>query len=245
MDVMQAMLSFQPTKNTRIGMNLKKLQEEFLLVYECTSLMFPEKKTEIVKKAISMLGLILYKVVVYVNRYSVVGAKEKDYYFKDDLTFSVRHSNITLYTRLKELVGDVKNRFTIEIIEKLYSRSKPALTRIVNKRHAKFGDPTFSFQSYFDYLDTGKDWFEVNDIVKLEDKYLKDDYFAAIWFGGYSNKDTVDKKTKELISIIEEDKNWKVKDTSNPEPFLLQYNDPFQPPWKRRNEILIKVVGNI
>ena len=85
----------------------------------------------------------------------------------------------------------------------------------------------------------------VNDVVKLEDKYLKDDYFAAIWFGGYSNKDAVDKKTKELMKILEEDKNWKVKDTSNPESFLLQYNDPFQPPWKRRNEILIKVVGNI
>ena len=99
MDVMETMLTFTPSKNTRIGFNLKKLQKEFSLVYECTSLMFPETKTDDIKKAICMLSLILYKVVVYVNRYSVVGAKEEDYYFKDDLTFSVRHSNVTLYNR--------------------------------------------------------------------------------------------------------------------------------------------------
>ena len=176
MDVMEAMLTFTPTKNTRMGMNLKKLQQEFSLVYECTSLMFPEKKTDIIKKAICMLSLILFKVVVYVNRYSVIGAKEVDYYFKDDLTFSVRHSNVTLYNRLIELVGDVKERFTQPIIDRLYSKSKPALSKVVHKRHKRFGDPKFSFQSYFDYLDTGKDWFEVNDIVKFTAMYdFKDD----------------------------------------------------------------------
>ena len=104
----------------------------------------------------------------------------------------------------------------------------------------------------------------VNDIVKLENKYLGDESFAVAWFGGYANKDTVDRKTKELISVIEKDEKWQVKGT--PEPLLLQYNgtsllsssssssillsfysliDPFQPPWKRRNEILIKVDGSI
>lgn len=175
MDVMDAMLKFTPTKNTRIGMNLKKLQEEFSLVYECTSLLFPEQKTNNIKKAICMLSLILFKVVVYVNRFSVVGAKEKDYYFKDDLTFSVRHSNVTLYNRLKELV-DIKDRFKLPIMERLYTLSKQALTRECGKRHTRFGDPKFSLQSYFNYLDTGKDWFEENDIVKFTAFYdFKDD----------------------------------------------------------------------
>ena len=176
MDVMETMLTFTPSKNTHMGMNLKKLQKEFSLVYECVSLMFPETKTDDIKKAICMLSLILYKVVVYVNRFSVVGAKEEDYYFKDDLTFSVRHSNVTLYNRLIELVGDVKERFTQPILDKLYSKSKHALSKVVHKRNKRFGDPKYSFQSYFDYLDTGKDWLEVNDIVKFTAMYdFKDD----------------------------------------------------------------------
>jgi hypothetical protein len=98
-----------------------------------------------------------------------------DYYFKDDLTFNVRHSNVILYKRLKELI-DVKDLFKLPIIDRLYSRSKSALTKIVDSSHKRFGDPKFSFQSYFDYLDTGKDWFEENDIVKYTAIFeLKDD----------------------------------------------------------------------
>jgi len=52
-------------------------------------------------------------------------------------------------------------------------------------------------------------------------------------------------KTKELIEAIERDPEWKLKDNNTDrESFVLQYNDPFQPAWKRRNEILLKVERN-
>ena len=67
----------------------------------------------------------------------------------------------------------------------------------------------------------------VNDIVKLESKPLgEDEYYAVTWFGGYANKVNVDKKTNELISIIENDQKWKIKD-AKPEPIVLQYNGTY------------------
>jgi hypothetical protein len=162
MDVMQAMLTFQPTKNTRMGMNLGKLKEEFSLVYECTASLFP-KKTADTKKAICFLGLILFKVVVYVNRFSL--RKDDGYYFKDDLTFAVRHSNVLLYKRLKELM-DVST-LQYPLLERLYEKSKSAVTKVIPSTHKQFGNPKISLQSYFEYLEKGTDWFEDNKIVKL------------------------------------------------------------------------------
>jgi len=170
MDVMQAMLTFQPTKNTRIGMNLKKLQEEFSNVYECTRSLF-SKKTD--AKAICFLGLILFKVVVYVNRFSL-RKEDSGYYFKDDLTFTVRHSNVLLYKRLKELV-DVST-LQYPLLERLYERSKSAVTKVIPSSHKQFGNPKISLQSYFEYLEKGTDWFEDNKIVKLISTFdFKDD----------------------------------------------------------------------
>jgi hypothetical protein len=155
MDVMQAMLTFTPTRPTRMGMNLKKLQEEFSRVYACATSIFPKNKV-----AACYLGLILFKVVVYVNRFSR-RSEDSGYYFKDDLTFAVRHSNTVLYKRLKELV-DVNLPFdTMDI----YDYSKAALTRVVPPTHPGFGNPKVSLRSYFDYLEKG-DWFEDQNIAK-------------------------------------------------------------------------------
>jgi len=87
--------------------------------------------------------------------------------------------------------------------------------------------------------DTNKAPVPIDDVVKLEEKYMGDEIFAAIWFGGYSTSALVDLKTKELIEAIERDPEWKLIDN---ESYVLQYNDPFQPSWKRRNEILLKVM---
>jgi hypothetical protein len=85
----------------------------------------------------------------------------------------------------------------------------------------------------------------IDDVVKVEEnsKVLGDEYFAVTWFGGYATKEEVEKKTAELRKTIEQDPEWKLKDTTNVEPLVLQYNDPFQPAWKRRNELMLAVVG--
>lgn len=171
MDVMQAMLTFTPTKNTRMGMNLKKLQEEFTNVYMCVSDITVACKDS--KKAICYLGLILFKVVVYVNRFSL-RSEDSGYYFKDDLSFAVRHSNVVLYKRLKELM-DISNIFKLPL-ERLYERSKAAITKVIPPTHPNFGNPKVSIRSYFDYLDHGTDWFEDKKIAQLVASFdFKDD----------------------------------------------------------------------
>ena len=154
MDVMQAMLTFTPTRPTRMGMNLKKLQEEFSRVYACAKSIFPKNK-----KAACYLGLILFKVAVYVNRFSK-RKEDSGYYFKDDLTFAVRHSNTVLYKRLRELVDVDLPYSAMDVYD-----SKAALTRVLPPTHKDFGNPKVSLQSYFEYLEKS-DWFEDQKIVK-------------------------------------------------------------------------------
>lgn len=63
---------------------------------------------------------------------------------------------------------------------------------------------------------------------------------AVLWFGGYATADKVRLLSQELLDHVDQDVKWKVKDGE--EVRLFQYNDPFQPPWKRRNEVAIPVV---
>ena len=114
----------------------------------------------------------------------------------------------------------------------------------------KMTTPVISSQNKMSFImpsnywaDTSKAPEPIDNVVKLEDNtnVLGDEYFAVTWFGGYATKEEVDKKSKELIKVIEADSEWKLKDSV--EPIVLQYNDPFQPAWKRRNEILLRVVG--
>jgi len=62
---------------------------------------------------------------------------------------------------------------------------------------------------------------------------------AVLWFGGYATADKVRLRKLELLDYINQDVKWKVKDGE--EVRLFQYNDPFQPPWRRRNEVAIPV----
>jgi hypothetical protein len=55
------------------------------------------------------------------------------------------------------------------------------------------------------------------------------------------SKELVEKKRAALIAKLEQDAEWQALDSSA-EPLLLQYNDPFVPPWKRRNEVAMPVI---
>lgn len=63
---------------------------------------------------------------------------------------------------------------------------------------------------------------------------------AAIIFGGFAGKSDVETRTNQLLSELANDKEWKAGPDSK--VTLAQYNDPFTPPWKRRNEVFIAVV---
>ena len=65
---------------------------------------------------------------------------------------------------------------------------------------------------------------------------------ACLWFGGFAGAGEVSRRKAELREVIEGDPAWEVVgEAEAEEPLLLQYNDPFTPPWARRNEVALPV----
>lgn len=62
---------------------------------------------------------------------------------------------------------------------------------------------------------------------------------AVLMFSGYASKKETEKRKKELLStLLKSDSKWRpVEDTLT----LAQYNDPFTVPWRRVNEVSVKV----
>jgi len=63
---------------------------------------------------------------------------------------------------------------------------------------------------------------------------------AVLAFGGFGRKADVSFRKRKLYDLLNSDEEWEaIKDA----PITLaQYNDPFTPPWKRRNEVSVAVV---
>jgi len=111
-------------------------------------------------------------------------------------------------------------------------------TPVINK-----GGSKMSFIMPSDYWeDTSKSPTPMTGDVTIEDSDMVADSstVAVMWFGGYASKDEVEKRKKALMSVVESNDEWELVDASG-DPYLLQYNDPFQPPWKRRNEVVAAV----
>ena len=64
---------------------------------------------------------------------------------------------------------------------------------------------------------------------------------AALWFGGVSTSREVARRKEELLKKLGSDKDFAVAQGS--EPYAASYNDPFTSPWKRRNEVLVRVTA--
>uniref|UniRef100_A0A7S4BQM8 SOUL heme-binding protein n=1 Tax=Chrysotila carterae TaxID=13221 RepID=A0A7S4BQM8_CHRCT len=79
--------------------------------------------------------------------------------------------------------------------------------------------------------------------VQLEDGgggFLESsDVLAVVWFDGYAGKGDVDAQQRQLRALVDVDSEWEA--VPDAQPTLMQYNDPFVLPWKRRNEVAIPV----
>jgi hypothetical protein len=62
--------------------------------------------------------------------------------------------------------------------------------------------------------------------------------FAVVMFGGFAGKQEIAKRSRELLSKVRNDPEWELL---SDEITVAQYNDPFTPPWKRRNEVAVEV----
>ena len=64
---------------------------------------------------------------------------------------------------------------------------------------------------------------------------------ATLMFGGFANKAEVKERKTQLLSLLEGDEDYVISDGAK--IILSQYNDPFTPPWKRLNEVSVKVTS--
>lgn len=60
---------------------------------------------------------------------------------------------------------------------------------------------------------------------------------AALSFSWFTSQSRVEKKTAELLQMLQKNA---IETTG--EPFLMRYNDPWTPPFLRRNEVVIEVM---
>ena len=63
---------------------------------------------------------------------------------------------------------------------------------------------------------------------------------ACLWFGGFAGAGEVERCKAALRAAVAADTEWEAV-AGEEEEFLLQYNDPFTPPWSRRNEVAMPV----
>ena len=80
----------------------------------------------------------------------------------------------------------------------------------------------------------------VDDTVTLQARgggmlAASDGLLACAWFGGFAGSAEVAAQKRALLESVAADEQWEACG----EPVLLQYNDPFTPPWARRNEIAL------
>ena len=61
---------------------------------------------------------------------------------------------------------------------------------------------------------------------------------AATMFGGFASKKDISAKKELLLKGLDIDKEWMAIES---DVTIAQYNDPFTPPWKRRNEVSVAV----
>jgi len=102
-----------------------------------------------------------------------------------------------------------------------------------------------------------------SSVAPIEREDIHEEALAVMWFGGYATKAVTERKAGELKTMIERSNEWTLLDhtessatspssgmnsststttSAPPRHYVMQYNDPFQPPWKRRNEVAFPVV---
>ena len=73
----------------------------------------------------------------------------------------------------------------------------------------------------------------------LEKAPMKDT-MAVHWFDGYAIGEKVNERKQALMAAVEGSDDYELA-TPDAKPIVMQYNDPFVLPWKRRNEVAVPI----
>ena len=111
-----------------------------------------------------------------------------------------------------------------------------------NKREEKMAmtTPVFTRAGQMEFVLPEAYWKDLGKapppLTNVELTYGEGGLVAAAYYGGYATKDEVAKRSAELVEAIEAS-DYSVAG----ETYSAAYNDPFTPPGRRRNEVLVAV----
>ena len=111
-----------------------------------------------------------------------------------------------------------------------------------NKREEKMAmtTPVFTRAGQMEFVLPETYWKDLGKapapVSNVELTYGEGGLVAAAYYGGYATKDEVAKRSAELVEAIEASDYAVAGET-----YSAAYNDPFTPPWRRRNEVLVAV----
>jgi len=112
-----------------------------------------------------------------------------------------------------------------------------------NKREEKMAmtTPVFTRAGQMEFVLPEAYWKDLEKapapVSNVELTYGEGGLVAASYYGGYATKDEVARRSAELVAAIDASENYAVAG----ETYSAAYNDPFTPPWRRRNEVLVAV----
>ena len=111
-----------------------------------------------------------------------------------------------------------------------------------NKREEKMAmtTPVFTRAGQMEFVLPETYWKDLGKapapVSNVELTYGEGGLVAASYYGGYATKDEVERRSAELVEAIEASDYAVAGET-----YSAAYNDPFTPPWRRRNEVLVAV----
>jgi hypothetical protein len=112
-----------------------------------------------------------------------------------------------------------------------------------NKREEKMAmtTPVFTRAGQMEFVLPETYWKDLEKapppLTNVELTYGEGGLVAAAYYGGYATKDEVARRSAELVEAINASEDYAVAG----ETYSAAYNDPFTPPWRRRNEVLVPV----
>ena len=112
-----------------------------------------------------------------------------------------------------------------------------------NKREEKMAmtTPVFTRAGQMEFVLPEDYWKDLGKapppLTNVELTYGEGGLVAASYYGGYATTDEVARRSAELVEAIEASEDYAVAG----ETYSAAYNDPFTPPWRRRNEVLVPV----
>ena len=112
-----------------------------------------------------------------------------------------------------------------------------------NKREEKMAmtTPVFTRAGQMEFVLPETYWTDLGKapapVSNVELTYGEGGLVAASYYGGYATTDEVARRSAELVEAINASEDYNVAG----ETYSAAYNDPFTPPWRRRNEVLVAV----